>query len=60
MRIMRCPLDDLERKDKCVRTAEHLKDLEKLKKVLQSDMLLKNFDSGLNIVVDVDACDCGV
>ena len=50
-----CPLDDLEREDKFVWTAEHQKVLEKLKKVQQSDLLL--FDLILDIVVAADACD---
>ena len=60
MRSMRGPLDDLEREDKFVWTAEHQKVLEKLKKVLQSDLLLTHFDPGLDIVVAADACDYGV
>ena len=38
---MRGQLDDLERDDKFVWTAEHQKVLEILKKVRQSDLLLK-------------------
>ena len=60
MRSMRGPLDDLEREDKFVWTAEHQKVLEKLKKVLQSVLLLTHFDPGLDIVVAADACDYGV
>ena len=57
MRSMRGPLDDLEREDKFVWTADHQKVLEKLKKVSQSDLLLMHFDPGLDIVVAADECD---
>ena len=60
MRSMRGPLDDLEREDKFVWTAEHQKVLEKIKKMLQSGLLLMHFDPGLDIVIAADTCDYGV
>ena len=60
MRSMRGPFDDLEMEDKFVWSAEHQKVLEKLKKVLQSDLLLTHIDPGLDIVVAAHACDYGV
>ena len=60
MRQMRGPLDDLE-KDENSNGWKYIRySFEKLKKVLQSDLLLTHFDPEMNIIIVADASDCGI
>ena len=60
MRSMRGLLDDLEKKDKFSWTAEHQVAFNKLKTVLQSDLLVTHFRPEVDIVVAADACEYGL
>ena len=53
-------LDDLEKKDKFPWTAEHQVVFNKLKTVLQSDLLVTHFRPEVDIVVAADACEYGL
>ena len=57
---MRELLDDLEKKDKFSWTAEHQVAFNKLKTVLQSDLLVTHFRPEMDIEVAVDACEYGL
>ena len=53
-------MDDLEKDEKFKWMEIHHSSFEKLKEVLQSDLLLTHFDPEMNIVIAADASDYGV
>ena len=60
MRQIRGPLDDLEKDEKFKWMEIHHSSFEKLKKVLQPDLLLTHFDPEMNIIIAADASDYGL
>ena len=60
MQSMRGLLDDLEKKDKFSWTAEHQVAFNKLKTVLQLDLLVTHFRPEVDILVAADACEYGL